>query len=276
MTEIDLKTIWTVPKYLPYVQPELNQKIIEEAENKMGYKLPTAYLDLLKIQNGGYIRYTLKDTPHCQISGIGHFYNSITSFEWFKEYEEGLNFKLDGLFPFDGDGHWNICLDYRKNKLEPEITYIDTEMEYEKPIADSFKEYLSLLEIETENGFVIETDLSIQDFIFKISDLLNIKFEEPNYFDHGYATYRSVYKESFVWISANKVPSGFVRESDKRYEELKSLAITEALRYPEIPEKYLFISVSKETEKENIFAVLENEGIRIKELKTYFTKSPNR
>ncbi len=276
MKETDLKTIWTVPVYLPDIQPKLTERIIQEGETKIGFKFPKEYLDILEIQNGGYIRFTLKGTPHNQIWGIGHFQNSITNFEWFKEYEEELSFKLDGLFPFDGDGHWNICLDYRKNKLDPAVTYIDTEIEFERQIAETFKEYLNLLEIETENDFVIETELTIESFINKISSLLNTAFEEPNSFHHGYKIYRTRYNESWIWISPNKVPSGFVRESHERYEELKFVIITEELRFPEVPENYLIINISDKTEQQNIFKILEQAGILIIELTTYFDNSPNR
>ncbi len=274
MKETDLKEIWSVPKYLPYVQPELTDKIIEEAEAKIGYRFPKEYLDLLRTQNGGYIRVRLKDTTPYQISGIGQHYNSITDFEWFKEYEDGLDFKLDGLFPFDGDGHWNICLDYRNNKVEPQIIYVDTEMEFERLVAKSFREYLNMLEIDTENQFVIETELTIQDFLNKISDLLDIKFQAPTRFDYGYDIYRGNYKESIIFISPNKVPDGFVRENDARYEELKSSIIKEALRYPEIPENCLFIETNNDKEQ-SIFKILEQNGIMVKELKTYFEKNPN-
>ena len=164
MKAIDLTTIWERPKYLPYVQPALTDDIILAAESKIGYRLPKEYIELLKMQNGGYIRFTLKDTSHSQIYGIGQYYPSITSFEWLNDYEGTLSFKLEGLFPFDGDGHWSICLDYRKNKTEPEITSIDTESDFEKPIAKSFKEYLSILEIETNDEFVIDNVLSIDRY----------------------------------------------------------------------------------------------------------------
>lgn len=268
MKEKELKTIWKVPKYLPYVQPGLTNEIIENAEKKIGYKLPKEYLDLLKIQNGGYIRYTLKETLNREIYGIGPFYPSITNFEWLSEFDD-LSFDTNGLFPFDGDGHWNICLDYRKNKIEPEITYIDTESDYERPIAPTFKEYLNLLELETHNVYVIESNSSIDEILKQISDTAEIKFEEPDYYAYGYLVYRSKYKDSWIWISPNLVPAGFVRENHELYEELKSQMAPTALRFPEIPGKSILIQVSEESVRIELFTRLENAGIKIKDLKEY-------
>jgi hypothetical protein len=268
MKEKDRKTIWRVPKYLPYIQPSLTDEIIEQAEKKIGYKLPKEYLELLKIQNGGYIRFALKDTPHSQISGIGPYYPSITDFDWLSEYDD-LSFDIKGLFPFDGDGHWNICLDYRKNKIDPEVTYIDTESDYEKHIATTFNNYLHLLEIETENEYVIETNSNIDTLLKQISETANIEFEEPDYWAHGYPVFRGNLKDSWIWISPNISPSGFIREDDERYIELKSQMETTALRYPEIPESSLLISVSEEHVRQELFTKLTTSGIKIRELKEY-------
>src|ERR1700761_8560602 len=110
MDRSNLKLIWGVPVYLPSVQPALTDDIVTEAESIIGFKLPKEYIDLLKTQNGGYIRYALKEfTLNSVIAGIGPNYPSITDFEWFRSYEEYMSFSLEGLFPFDGDGHWNLC-----------------------------------------------------------------------------------------------------------------------------------------------------------------------
>ncbi len=268
MKEKDIKTIWQVPKYLSYVQPSLTNEIVDEAEKKIGYKLPKQYLELLEIQNGGYIRFTLKDTIHREIYGIGPYYPSITDFEWLREFDD-LSFDVMGLFPFDGDGHWNICLDYRNNKTEPEITYIDTELNYEKLIASTFEEYLNLLEIEIENEFVIETNSKIEIMIKQISEIAKIDFEEPDYWAHGYPEYRSSFKDGWIWISPNIAPKGFIREDDNRYFELKSQMEATALRYPEIPESSLLISVSEENVRDELFSILKTSGIKIRALKEF-------
>jgi hypothetical protein len=265
--KMDIRTIWRAPKYLRYLQPTLTDEIIKEAENHIGQKLPKEYLELLRIQNGGYIRFTIAETPHSQIYGIGPYFPSITEFEWLKEYDGTLSYELDGLIPFDGDGHWNICLDYRKNKIDPEITYIDTELDYEKSIAKNFQEYLNLLVFDIEGEFIIETESSIEVMVKRISEIAQIDFEEPDYFAHGYPIYRSKYNDSWVWVSPNKVPSAFIREDDNRYTKLKSMMETTSVRYPEISEKDLFISVSDDLQRQELFAKLTEKGIEIKELK---------
>jgi hypothetical protein len=275
MIDKNLKNIWRVPKYLPYVQPTLTEKIIKEAETKMGYKLPREYLELLTIQNGGYIKYTIEDTPHSQISGIGPHYPSITNFEWLREYE-GLSFEIEGLFPFDGDGHWNICLDYRKNKDEPEVTYIDTEVDFEKPIAKNFKEYIDKLFIETENQFVIETNDPITETLRLVSLSIGNDFGQPDLLAHGYPIYGNKCKESWIWVSPNKVPSGFIRQGEDRYEELKGQMEIQSVQFSEVDENYLLITFSDNGEATKLIKLFGQNGITIKELRVYLKKSPNR
>lgn len=50
--------MWSVPKYSPYIQPELTDEILLGAEKQLGCKLPKEYIKLLKIQNRGYTRFT--------------------------------------------------------------------------------------------------------------------------------------------------------------------------------------------------------------------------
>jgi SMI1-KNR4 cell-wall len=198
MKESDVKTIWQIPKYLPYVHPSLTDEIIANAEKKIGYALPKEYIEILKNQNGGYIRFTLPEKPHGQIYGIGPHFPSLTDFDW-SEYEGIVSFKLNGLVPFDGDGHWYVCLDYRQNKLQPEITFIDTESDYEKPVAKNFQEYLNLLEIETGNEFVIETDMAIEDFIKKLQRFLTSNLKSP---------ILSITATQFIEVNTTKVGFG--------------------------------------------------------------------
>lgn len=261
----ELESIWQKPIYLPYLQPILTDEIVETAEQKLGYKLPKELVELLKIQNGGYIRKTLEDSLNEQIYGIGPYFPSLSDIDW-TEYKDWVSFELEGLIPFDGDGHWYICLDYRNNKFIPEITYIDTECDNQEKIADSFYDYLSRLTIKIDDEWVINTNKTIEEIANQLERILNIKFEEPDNFAHGYDQYRSQLDDSWIWLSPNLVPNGFVRKDDDRYEELVKLSKGKTLRFPEISETSLLISFSKESTIDKVVKKIRNNEIEISPL----------
>ena len=262
-----MNKIWQSPIYLPYLQPVLTNEALAIAEKQLGHKLPVEYIELLKMQNGGYIRYTISEMGHSVIAGIGPYYPSVTDLpDWSDSEEWGLSFTLDGLVPFDGDGHWYICFDYRNQAVEPAITLIDIESNREELIAKNFSEYLTLLVMEVDDDCVIDTYLPIEDAVKQIAAIAKINFEAPDFWAHGYAVYRSKHEGKWVWLSANKVPSGFVRSDDKRYEELKSQMETSALRYPELPENALLISTSDEKATQSLISLLAQNAFSIKPL----------
>jgi len=259
MTDNKLKNIWQRPIYLPYLQPDLTNELVQEAESIIGYKLPASYIELLKTQNGGYIRYKLNLYPHNSIFGIGPHYPSITKLDW-TDLKEYVSFELEGLVPFDGDGHWYLCFDFRKNSSEPQITYIDTESDSEEVIAENFPSYLSQLKFETDGEFVIQTNEPIDIVVEKIAKTLMIEFEEPDYYAHGYPQYRSSYKGEWIWVNPNNVPKGFIREDEDRYDELKHLMNVEASRFPEMPITHLLISFSSDEIREELIKKLKQNS----------------
>lgn len=269
MKKEELKNLWSIPKYLPYVQPELTDEVLENAEKQIGFKLPKELVEILKIQNGGYVRYKLPESPQEKIMGIGPYFPSLTNFDW-EEYEEDVSFEVNGLVPIDGDGHWYICLDYRENKQNPKVSWIDFECDNQEEIAESFAEYLELLELDFNvDDLVIETVNSIEETSRLIEDVLKIKFEEPEFFNNGYANYRSKYKKSWVWLTPNKVPQGFIREDDERYKELKSQMNSFSVQYPELEKTYLFLSLSDEKFNNEIIEKLNKHHIKVKLITEY-------
>ncbi|RZJ41868.1 MAG: SMI1/KNR4 family protein, partial [Chryseobacterium sp.] len=258
MTNKELKNIWSVPKYLPYIQAPLTDKIIHSAEDKLSVKLPKTYIELLKIQNGGYINYGLPDIQHSQIYGIGENFPSILDDIWGEvKSEEIVSFELQNLIPFDSDGHCFLCFDYRINTVEPQITYVDVDEDTSKVIAENFDKYLDLLEFESYE-YIIENGFSMEENVAIIEQKLDIKFEEPDSCSHGYPIYKSEYEGDWIWISANKVPGGFVRKEDKRYDELKSQIGNSSARFLEISIDTVFIAVYNEA----ILRKLAENGIQ--------------
>ena len=76
------ETIWRVPAYLPYLRPPLTDAILAAGETKIGFQLPSEYVNLLRVQNGGYIHFSLPDSVHNTIAGIGPNFPSLTDFDW--------------------------------------------------------------------------------------------------------------------------------------------------------------------------------------------------
>ena len=238
--------IWRVPGYLPYLQEDLSDRIVAEAEKTIGYSLPESFLALLRVQNGGYIAFSLEDTPHSQIYGIGSEFPSLTDFDW-EDDQEYVSFQLEGLVPFDGDGHWHLCLDYRSS-IVPKVSYVDIECDEERVVAESFEQYLALLRVDVEDGnFVIPNVSCIEDVISKLSDYLGVVFDPPDSWAHGYPQYRASGGENtgeWIWISPNTVSRGFVREEDSRYQELKDRLPGLADIYPGLPESSYILSTT--------------------------------
>lgn len=242
------ETIWRVPAYLPYLQPPLTDKAIAAAEKSIGYKLPAEYLNLLRKQNGGYIRLSLPEIAHHLIAGIGPHFPSLTKFDW-EEVQEYVSFPLQGLVPFDGDGHWHLCLDYRKISHSPSVTYVDIECDRESSIAESFADYLAKLRIDVEDGYVLEEISDIEKAKADLAAVLKASFDPPDSWAHGYPTHRARLgtknKPEWISISPNTVPRGFVRSDYPRYSVLKDLMPGNASRFPEVPAGAYILSATE-------------------------------
>jgi len=269
---MDLNSFWRAPTYLPYVQPILTGNTLKEAESKLGYKLPAELVELLMIQNGGYISFSLADIPHNTVAGIGPYFPSLTNFD-FKEVEDYVDFPLKGLVPFDGDGHWHLCLDYRKNDSSPAVTFIDIECNEEKKVSDTFSQYLSLLKLDINNEKVIENVKSIGDVIQTFADLLDCEFPPAESWAHGYDQYRSALgdasKPEWLWISPNEVPNGFVREKDARYDELKDLMQGKRKRFDQLPEDSYILKCTDGV-YDTVTNACDESGLTITDLRDYY------
>ena len=265
------ETIWRVPAYLPYLQPSLTAEAVAAAEREIGFSLPAAYLDLLRVQNGGYIRLELPDLPHGVIAGIGPHFPSLTGFDW-AEVQEQVSFPLGGLVPFDGDGHWHLCLDYREDPRVPAVSTIDIEGDRQTRVAASFADYLALLRVEADDDYVLEPTLAVEEIVARLAPALGVAFEPPDTWAQGYPIHRaplgSADSPEWLWLSPNHVPRGFVRREDPRYDELKDLLPGQASRYPEVPESGLILSATDGVEA-RVLAACEAAGLVLKPLRAY-------
>ena len=224
------ETIWARPVYLPYVQSPLTDALVQQAESQFGHSLPQLFLDILRVQNGGPIRFSIPDSVCDHIAGIGPSYPSITDDD-LSDHQEYVDYSLDGLVPFDGDGHWYYCLDYRDNSVEPAVSYIDLECNSENRIADSFSDFLQLLELKLENELVLQNVADFDDAQRQLEVIFESKFEHdisnigvPN------ATLKTgkQWDECF-WISPNKVAYGYSGDDPETFQFQG-----DALMFPEL------------------------------------------
>ena len=238
--------IWRVPAYLPYLQPHLSDDAIVSAEEIFGSPLPEELLALLRKQNGGYIRFSLPEMVHDSIAGIGPHYPSLLHFNW-DEVQQYVSFPLQGLVPFDGDGHWHLCLDYRTAQAQPSITYVDVECDSQRPIAGSFSEYLSMLTLDVGDEFVVNS-VDIPQLLSQLTNVIGAKFDPPDLWAHGYPTYRAALggkgDPEWLWITPNRVVRGFVRKGEPRYSELKDMLPGYGRRFPELSDDSLIVSAT--------------------------------
>jgi hypothetical protein len=143
----------------------------------------------------------------------------LTGFVW-DHLQEYVSFPLQGLVPFDGDGHWHLALDYRESSGTPSVSCIDIELDRQSRIAESFADYLSKLQIEVGDIYVLEAVPDIETVKAALSASLGIRFGRPDTWAHGYPVHGAGLgtknDPQWVWISPNNVPRGFVRSDDPR------------------------------------------------------------
>ena len=140
--------------------PPLKAVMVRAAEKALGYRLPTAYVEMLKVCNGAALKRSVFPTKKCprwaddhvafeQVMGIGG--------DWGIDGETGSAYLItEWDYPNVGvvissDGHTAFMLDYSKcgPEGEPQVIWIDTETASGKPdvvvLAPDFGTFLAKL-----------------------------------------------------------------------------------------------------------------------------------
>jgi hypothetical protein len=193
--KIKLAEFWKSSDYArrEYVLPSPTKNMIERVQDRLGYSLPGAYIELMRFQNGGLPKNTCfpTNTPtswaanHIAIHGImgigdtktyslcGELGSQFMIAEW--------GYPSIGIYFGDcpSAGHDMICLDYRTcGPLgEPRVAYVDQEDDYKiTHLADNFELFICGLvddaqfnEVDNESAteFIWRTDFmtaSIQSY----------------------------------------------------------------------------------------------------------------
>jgi hypothetical protein len=166
--DFDLTNFWEDSDYAreAYVGAPVTDEMIESVQVELGYKLPRAYIELLRTQNGGMPAKTTHRTSeptswaqdHVAISGIYGLDRSKSSSLC---GEFGSKFRVEewgypeiGVYFADcpSAGHDMLCLDYREcgPAGEPKIVHVDQEADYAiTPVAENFAAFIRGLEDDT-------------------------------------------------------------------------------------------------------------------------------
>ncbi|WP_129688971.1 SMI1/KNR4 family protein [Gottfriedia acidiceleris] len=140
-------SIWLEENDLYQLEP-LTDEMVKKAEEKFNIKLPNKYIEILKQQNGGVIKFDSFPTEiptswaddHINVDhilGIGEETGILESEYLIKEWGLPRNIVL-----ISGDGHSWIALDYRKTKVDPPVIYIDLDEDQIIKIAPKFEVFL--------------------------------------------------------------------------------------------------------------------------------------
>lgn len=163
--DFDVSDFWDNCDYAQkeYVGEELTDELAASIESELGYKLPAAYIELMKFQNGGMPKLTDHKTQkstswakdHIAITGIyginkskrsslgGQFGSKFWAKEW--------GYPPIGVYFADcpSAGHDMLCLDYREcgPDGEPQVVHIDQELDYDITfVAENFEAFIRGLE----------------------------------------------------------------------------------------------------------------------------------
>ena len=273
-----LNKIWRSPLSLGLIQPQLTQKMITEAENLLGFSLPKEYIDLLQIQNGGSIRFTLKDTLHNNIFGIGPYSLSITDFS--NSDDEVLKILAQrNMYPFDavGDGEY-LCFEYnRRTKNPPKITYLSFNphyktkgfiFNYDFTVAKSFSAYLKKLKMDTIGIWIIKSKNDLEKIIEEVSDKSKIIFETLGqsknfkYSENG----------NNLYVSSNKVSPNPIKNKSIRLKGYEDLMEKYFIQYPETHADYHILECINKPLANKVIKLMKKEGIEVESLKSIINK----
>lgn len=139
------------------------EETLMKVEETLGVKLPKAYVDLMKVHNGGYLNYSRLHSAKVpdgiveitQISGIDLEEGIIESPYYIEEWE-----MEKGLVIFSGDGNYWLAFDYRTHTGdEPSVVYMEDADEPAVKVAKNFELFLKKLHLPQEDDFEEEEEV---------------------------------------------------------------------------------------------------------------------
>jgi hypothetical protein len=237
---------WAAPAFLDEVHPPLRPHDVGAAQDRLGVRLPASYLALLRQQNGGTLRGGWPGTVQRRVLGIGEGAPSITEHDpWWRLPADAAGWRPDGaplLIPFDGDGHWDMCFDYRLAGpwSDPAVTLVDLEARSAQRVAASFFAFLEgVVDAQAEAFVRLYGGDTLDAVAARLAAVVGAPVEDLGQLAFGHRVLRLAMpgRHEWVWLQENRVPCGFRRVG-------RRVALTDAttLRLPEDPDATVLLS----------------------------------
>lgn len=138
-----------------YTGPELTDIMVAEVEESLGYRLPSSYIELLRVKNGGVptrrrfrtefetswapIYFEIAGILGIGVLGVRGIENSAYLIREWGYPDIGIVF-----CDTPSAGHDTVMLDYRSSSSEPAVAYIDEDRQ-PKIVAPTFAEFVQRL-----------------------------------------------------------------------------------------------------------------------------------
>lgn len=139
-----------LPPAKEFTHAPVTDEQIAAAEQALGVSLPRSYIEIIRVQNGGYLRYDTHPSPEPtnwsqdhvlvdHIMGIGPFNSILDTPAMRAQYS-----LPEAVVPICSHGHYWVCLDYRESgpQGEPTVVWIDIGAHHEVALAPDFATFV--------------------------------------------------------------------------------------------------------------------------------------
>lgn len=163
--------LWLTSPLNPFFLGPLDMSDVKVVEETLGVSLPLDYLDLLTSQNGGYLKqneFSIREEVFCceYLFGVSARENEGVLATQLLVTEWGLPSQLVAL---SGEGSRWFVLDYRHNKEEPSVSFLDLDTGLDSILAATFRDFIKQLRLSSE--LVKEDLLLLPSTSYSFSDL---------------------------------------------------------------------------------------------------------
>lgn len=193
-------TYWAAPEYRQPLPPATEEQIAG-AEETLGVRFPSTLRTMFAERNGGALRgYHNDSTQHHAIRSITADHMGIDRNNpwWLDDEYWQPEPPLELLVPMTGDGHSDLCLDYRRcgPSGEPEVWLIQQEGP-ETLIATSFDEFLDHI-VDVHPTEILSNQSNVEQVADQLAAALGVNVKHFDHFSSVHAKHSLVVRQNRI------------------------------------------------------------------------------